>query len=172
MSGHDEVVVPRDEEVDIADAQDLVDAFLAEDDAQLIAFSVLGAGADFGLILLHPDFTRLQRLHRELMRTDLGDLLAAPMLDAEGTVEDAVIAGKRRGHGLHHRRPVAVDAHRLSHAQHVVVAVSVLRHPERAFQALQQRAARVVHRQRLAGLHAHLRVAGLEFHGWSSDNER
>ena len=65
----------RDDEIDIADAQELVDAFLAEQDAQLIAFSVLGAGADVGLILLHPDFTRLQRLHRELLRTELGEAL-------------------------------------------------------------------------------------------------
>lgn len=65
----------RDDEVDIADAQELVDAFLREQDAQLIAFSVLGAGADLGLILLHPDFTRLHRLHRDLLRTELGEAL-------------------------------------------------------------------------------------------------
>ena len=65
----------RDDEVDLAEAQALVDAFLAEPDAQLIAFSVVGAGADLGLILLHPDLARVHALHRDLMRTELGEAL-------------------------------------------------------------------------------------------------
>ncbi|MGI9117755.1 MAG: chlorite dismutase family protein, partial [Gaiellales bacterium] len=65
----------RDDEVDASDAQVLIDAFEAEQDAQAIAFSVVGAGADFGLILLHPDLARVHRLHRELMRTELGEVL-------------------------------------------------------------------------------------------------
>lgn len=65
----------RADEVDLADAEALVDAFLAEPDAQLISFSVVGAGADLGLIALHPDLARLHRLHRELLRTELGEML-------------------------------------------------------------------------------------------------
>jgi chlorite dismutase len=65
----------RTDEVDLAEAEALVDAFLAEPDAQLIAFSVVGAGADLGLIVLHPDLARVHRLHRELMRTELGEVL-------------------------------------------------------------------------------------------------
>lgn len=65
----------RTDEVDLAEAQGLVDAFLAEPDAQLIAFSAVGAGADLGLIALHPDLARLHRLHRDLMRTELGAVL-------------------------------------------------------------------------------------------------
>lgn len=65
----------RDDEVDLAEAQALVDAFLAEPDAQLIAFSVVGAGADLGLILLHPDLARLHALHRDLLRSELGQAL-------------------------------------------------------------------------------------------------
>jgi len=65
----------RDDEVDLTEAQALVDAFLAEPDAQLIAFSVVGAGADLGLILLHPDLARVHALHRDLLRTELGEAL-------------------------------------------------------------------------------------------------
>ncbi len=65
----------RNATVDVAAAQALVDAFLAEQDAQLIAFSVVGAGGDFGLVLVHPDLARLHALHRELLRTELGDVL-------------------------------------------------------------------------------------------------
>ena len=32
-------------------------------------------GADFGLILVHPDLARVHRLHRDLMRTELGEVL-------------------------------------------------------------------------------------------------
>lgn len=65
----------RDEEVDIDEAQVLVDEFLIEPDAQILAFSVVGAGADFGLVALHPDLARVHRLHRDLLATDLGDVL-------------------------------------------------------------------------------------------------
>jgi len=65
----------REDEVDLTEAQALVDAFLAEPDAQLIAFSVVGAGADLGLILLHPDLARVHALHRDLLRTELGEAL-------------------------------------------------------------------------------------------------
>ena len=70
-----EIAGSRNEPVALAEAQALVDAFLEEQDAQLIAFSVVGAGADFGLILLHPDLTRLHALHRDLLRTQLGEFL-------------------------------------------------------------------------------------------------
>lgn len=65
----------RDEDVDIEDAQALVDEFLAEPDAQLLPFSVVGAGADVGLIAIHPDLARVHRLHRDLLATELGDVL-------------------------------------------------------------------------------------------------
>lgn len=65
----------RDDEVDIDDAQALVDEFLAEADAQLLPFSVVGAGADIGLIAIHPDLARVHRFHRDLLATDLGAML-------------------------------------------------------------------------------------------------
>ena len=58
----------RSLELDIDEACELVAAFEAEPDAQVISFSAVGAGADFGLIRVH-------RLHRELMRTELGEVL-------------------------------------------------------------------------------------------------
>ncbi len=63
------------EEIDIEEAQALVDAFEAEPDAQVISFSVVGSGADFGMVLIHPDLTRVHALHRALMRTALGEVL-------------------------------------------------------------------------------------------------
>ena len=45
----------RTDELDLTEAQALIDAFEAEQDAQVISFSAVGAGADFGLILVHPD---------------------------------------------------------------------------------------------------------------------
>ncbi len=68
-------IADRRDEVDIDEAHALVDAFAAEQDAQVICFSVVGPGADFGMILLHPDLTRVHALHRDLMRTDLGEVL-------------------------------------------------------------------------------------------------
>lgn len=65
----------RDDEVDLEDAQALVDDFLAEPDAQLLPFSVVGAGADVGLIAIHPDLARVHRLHRDLLATELGEVL-------------------------------------------------------------------------------------------------
>ncbi len=65
----------RDDEVDLDDAQAVVDEFLAEEDAQLLPFSVVGAGADVGLIAIHPDLARVHRLHRDLLATELGDVL-------------------------------------------------------------------------------------------------
>ncbi|MGI9188001.1 MAG: chlorite dismutase family protein, partial [Gaiellales bacterium] len=65
----------RNDELDLSEAQELVDAFESEQDAQVISFSAVGAGADFGLILVHPDLARVHRLHRDLMRTALGDVL-------------------------------------------------------------------------------------------------
>ncbi|MEI6690032.1 MAG: chlorite dismutase family protein, partial [Thermoleophilia bacterium] len=65
----------RTDELDLSEAQGLIDAFEAEQDAQVISFSAVGAGADFGLILVHPDLTCVHRLHRDLMRTALGDVL-------------------------------------------------------------------------------------------------
>lgn len=62
-------------ELDIDEAQGLIDEFASEQDAQVISFSVVGAGADFGLILVHPDLARVHRLHRDLMRTELGEVL-------------------------------------------------------------------------------------------------
>lgn len=65
----------RSLELDIDEACELVAAFEAEPDAQVISFSAVGAGADFGLILVHPDLARVHRLHRDLMRTELGEVL-------------------------------------------------------------------------------------------------
>jgi peroxiredoxin len=63
--------------VDLADAERLVGAFEADDDYQAIAFSVIGQRADLGLVLVGPDFVRLQRLHRDLLATPLGARLRA-----------------------------------------------------------------------------------------------
>jgi chlorite dismutase len=65
----------RSLELDIDEACELVAAFEAEPDAQVISFSAVGAGADFGLILIHPDLARVHRLHRDLMCTELGEVL-------------------------------------------------------------------------------------------------
>ena len=69
------IAADRDDEIDITDAQALVVAFQAERDAQVIAFSAIGPGADFGLVLIHPDLARVHALHRDLLRTALGDAL-------------------------------------------------------------------------------------------------
>jgi len=70
-----ELAGPRDEPVDIAEAEELVNAFAAEQDAQVLAFSVIGPGADFGLVLIHPDLARVHRLHSDLLRSELGQVL-------------------------------------------------------------------------------------------------
>lgn len=58
--------------VDVTDALALVEAFEAEPDYQCLASSVLGARADLGLMLIGPDFARLNALHRDLLATPLG----------------------------------------------------------------------------------------------------
>jgi peroxiredoxin len=62
----------RNEPVDVAGAEALVDAFEARDDYQVLPFSVIGQRADFGLMVVGPDLVELQRLHRALEGTPLG----------------------------------------------------------------------------------------------------
>jgi chlorite dismutase len=69
------ITAARDEEIDIAEAEELIAIFAGEEHAQVAAFSVVGPGADFGLMLMHPDLARVQRLQRELLATELGDVL-------------------------------------------------------------------------------------------------
>jgi chlorite dismutase len=66
---------PRRDEVAIDDVEALVAAFVAEDGYQVRAMSVLGQRADVGLLLVGPDFARLQALQRAIERSDLGDRL-------------------------------------------------------------------------------------------------
>jgi chlorite dismutase len=58
--------------VPVGEACALVEAFEAEPDQQVLAFSVLGQRADLGLMLVGPDLSRLHALHRDLMATSLG----------------------------------------------------------------------------------------------------
>ena len=69
------VVGDRNQPVALAEADALIAAFEAEPDYQCVPFSVLGQRADLGLMLIGPDFVRLQRLHRDLLRTPLGERL-------------------------------------------------------------------------------------------------
>jgi chlorite dismutase len=62
--------------VDVREAERLIAEFEAEDDYQAIPFSVVGQQADVGLMLVGPDFARLTRLHRDLLRTAFGMRLA------------------------------------------------------------------------------------------------
>ena len=66
---------PRDEPVDAEEAAAVLDAFCAEDPYQALPFAVVGQRADVGLVLLGPDLARLQRAHRELLATPLGQRL-------------------------------------------------------------------------------------------------
>jgi hydrogen peroxide-dependent heme synthase len=52
-----------------------VDAFDADADQQVLAFSVLGQKADLGLMVLGPDLTALDRLAIELASSPFGQLL-------------------------------------------------------------------------------------------------
>ena len=61
---------PRDP-VSTAEAEALVEAFQAEPDQQVLAFSVLGQRADLGLLVIGPDLARLHALHRDLLATPL-----------------------------------------------------------------------------------------------------
>jgi hydrogen peroxide-dependent heme synthase len=65
----------RSAPVDVREAERLVAELEAEAHYQAIPFSVLGQQADFGLMLIGPDFARLQKLHRDLLRTPFGDRL-------------------------------------------------------------------------------------------------
>lgn len=62
----------RRDPVAVDDVAALVVAFVAEDGYQVRAMSVLGQRADLGLLLVGPDFTRLQALQRAIERSELG----------------------------------------------------------------------------------------------------
>jgi chlorite dismutase len=62
----------RNDAVDVAEAEALIEAFEARDDYQVLPFSVIGQRADFGLMIVGPDLVELQRLHRALEGTQLG----------------------------------------------------------------------------------------------------
>jgi peroxiredoxin len=111
----------RDDEVDSEDAQALVDDFLGEPDAQLLPFSVVGAGADFGLIAIHPDMARVHRLHRDLLATELGDVLvevpdkcmlsiteASEYIDPENPNVEQLREGRLHPRGLPDTRVVCI----------------------------------------------------------------
>jgi chlorite dismutase len=63
--------------VDVGEAERLVDELAGEADYQAIPCSVIGQQADLGLVIVGPDFARLQRLHGDLLRTPLGARLEA-----------------------------------------------------------------------------------------------
>jgi len=62
----------RTDPVDAAPAQALIDEFEQHPDYQCLTFSVLGQRADLGLLVIGPDFARLQKLHRGIESTPLG----------------------------------------------------------------------------------------------------
>jgi peroxiredoxin len=111
----------RDDEVDLDDAQAVVDEFLAEEDAQLLPFSVVGAGADVGLIAIHPDLARVHRLHRDLLATELGDVLvevpdkcmlsiteASEYIDPENPNAEQLREGRLHPRGLPDTRVICI----------------------------------------------------------------
>jgi chlorite dismutase len=61
--------------VDLADLTALVEAFEAEEPYQAHWSATLGQRADIGLMLIGPDVVRLQRFHRDLLATELGQHL-------------------------------------------------------------------------------------------------
>jgi len=66
----------RSAAVDLADAAALVDEFVAEEPYQAHWSATLGSRADIGLMLIGPVFVWLQRVHRDLLASELGSRLA------------------------------------------------------------------------------------------------
>jgi peroxiredoxin len=85
---------PRDP-VSTAEAEALVEAFQAEPDQQVLAFSVLGQRADLGLLVIGPDLARLHALVERPELSLVSITEASEYLDDDGSPRVAAMRDSR-----------------------------------------------------------------------------